>query len=61
MSQPRKTREQSRNERAEEVCREVRFQMAQGGGIYDNHRLFALLERWMRLGKKNKYERPRSP
>jgi hypothetical protein len=53
-----KTREEKRNERAEKVCREVRFQMANHGGIVDNQTLFDLLEKWMRVAKKHKYERP---
>lgn len=53
-----KTREEKRNERAEKVCREVRFQMANHGGIVDNQTLFDLLEKWMHVAKKNKYERP---
>lgn len=53
-----KTREEKRNERAEKVCREVRFQMANHGGIADNQTLFDLLEKWMLVAKKNKYERP---
>jgi hypothetical protein len=53
-----KTREQQRNERAENVCREVRFQMANHGGITDNQTLFDLLKKWMHVAKKNKYKRP---
>lgn len=53
-----KTREEKRNERAEKVCREARFQMANHGGIADNQTLFDLLEKWMHVAKKNKYERP---
>lgn len=54
----RKTREEQRNERAEKIAREVRFQMAKRGGIYDNHKLFDLLASWMYVAKKNKYSRP---
>jgi hypothetical protein len=54
----RKTREQLRNERAEAVCREVRYQIAQYGGIADNNKLWILLDKWMRYSKKNRYERP---
>ncbi len=54
----RKNREQQRNERAEKVCREVRFQMAKHGGIADNQTLFDLLQSWMYVAKKNKYQRP---
>lgn len=53
----RKTREQQRNERAEKVCREVRFQMAKDGGVFCQT-LFDLLLSWMKVAKKNKYQRP---
>ena len=54
-----KTREQKRNERAEKVCREVRYQTANYGGIMDNIKLCKLLDSWMRVARKNKYTRPR--
>jgi len=54
-----KTQEQKRNERAEKVCQEVRYQMAKSGGIIDNPRLYKFLASWMRVAKKNKYERPK--
>ena len=54
----RKTNKQKREERSEAVCREVRYQMANSGGIQDNVILYKLLEKWMRVAKKNKYERP---
>lgn len=53
-----KTREEKRNERAEKVCREVRYQMAKHGGIADNQKLYDLLDTWMRVAKKNKWKRP---
>jgi len=54
-----KTREQKRNDRAEKVCREVRYQMAKYGGIADNNELFKYLRSWMRVAKKNQWVRPK--
>lgn len=54
----KKSRKDIRDERAEKVCREVRYQMAKFGGISDNHTLYDLLESWMKVAKKNKYKRP---
>ncbi len=54
-----KTQEQKRNERAEMVCREARYQMVKFGGIADNNKLIELLITWMRVAKKNKYVRPK--
>ena len=53
-----KTQEQKRNERAEIVCREIRYQLAHQGCIYDPKHLNVLLQPWMRVAKKNKYIRP---
>lgn len=54
----RKTRKQKRDEAADAVCREVRFQLAHGG-VWDGHaRLFPLIEKWMRHANKSKYQRP---
>ncbi len=55
----RKSREQLRNERAERVCREVRYQIAHYGGIAENNKLCDLLLDWMKYSKKNRYERPK--
>lgn len=52
------TRKQKREERADAVCREVRYQMSTAGGIADNQKLFALLKKWMDVTGKNKYVRP---
>lgn len=54
----KKTREQVRSERSDAVCREVRYQMSQFGGIADNQKLFELLSDWMKVSKKNRYDRP---
>lgn len=59
MSKKPKTRKEKRDERAEKVCQEVRWQMAQYGGIADNNKLYDLLVSWMRVAKKNKYQRPK--
>lgn len=56
---PRKTRKEIRDERAEKVCQEVRYQMAKHGGIADNQKLFNLMEKWFRVSKNNRYDRPK--
>jgi hypothetical protein len=53
-----KTRKQRRDERAEKLAREIRYQMAKYGGVADNEKVFALLRSWMRVAKKNMYIRP---
>ena len=52
-------REQRRNKSAEDICREVRFQLANYGEISDNERLFHFLQCWSNVAKKNKYSRPK--
>lgn len=54
-----KTQKQKRDEKAERVCREVRYQMAKHGGIADNQTLCELLLSWMKVTGKVKYERPK--
>lgn len=54
-----KTQKQKRDERAELVCREVRYQMSVHGGIFDNKKLYDLMFSWMRVAKKIKYVRPK--
>ena len=54
----RKTRKEKREERANAVCREVRYQLAKHGGIADNQALFNLLNKWMKVANKDKYIRP---
>ena len=54
---PKRTREQKRNERAEALCREVRYQIA--NNRLEGDRLFKFLDAWMRVAKKNKYVRPK--
>jgi hypothetical protein len=49
-------REQARNQRAERVCRELRYQLAENR--WDGDRLAKLLGSWMNVAKKNKYTRP---
>lgn len=53
-----KSRKEIRDERAEKVCREVRYQMSTHGGIVDNNILFELLNSWMKVATKIKYKRP---
>lgn len=53
-----KTRKEIRDERAEKVCREVRYQLAKHGAIVDNATIFKHLESWMKVSKKNRYDRP---
>lgn len=52
-------REKKRNEHAEKVCQEVRFQMANHGGIADNDKLFDLMNKWFKVAKKNRFDRPK--
>jgi len=52
------TQKEKRDLRAEKVCREVRYQIAKHGGIADNQTLFKFLNSWMKVAKKNKYDRP---
>ncbi len=59
MVKKNKTRKEKRDERAEKVCQEVRYQMAKHGGIADNNKLYDLLSSWMRVAKKNKYQKPK--
>lgn len=54
----KKTRKDRRDIAAENLCREVRFQLAKEGRIFDNTHLSELLIKWMKHAKKNKYERP---
>jgi len=54
----RKTRKEKRDERAEKVCREVRYQMATYRGVVDNIVLYNLLKDWMIVSNKNCYDRP---
>lgn len=54
----RKSRPQLRAEKADKVCREVRYQIATYGGIADNIKLANLLFDWMNYSKKDRYIRP---
>jgi hypothetical protein len=53
-----KTREEKRNKSAENVCRELRFQIVKYGGIGDWDSLKKHFDSWMKNAKKNKYQRP---
>ena len=54
----RKSREQRRNEAAEKVCRELRYQLYKEGQVYDLDRLWLRLMPWFNVAKKNKNVRP---
>jgi hypothetical protein len=54
----KKTREDYRNEYAENVCRELRYQIVKFGTIGDPDQIMKHFDKWMRYAKKNKYERP---
>ena len=54
----RKTRADRRNEKAEKVCREARYQLFMHGGIADNNRLSDLVLDWLKYGRKICYKRP---
>lgn len=53
----KKSREEIRNQRANDVCRELRFQMSQRVNE-DPEVLFHFLMKWMRVSKKDRYTRP---
>ena len=57
----KKTRADKWNDRADAVCREVRYQIAQVGGIYDNARLGDLLGKWYAVSRKSRWSRPPAP
>ena len=52
------SRKEQSDERAQKLCREVRYQMAANGSVPDNQKLFKLLQSWMRVTGKIKYVRP---
>jgi hypothetical protein len=54
----RKTRKEIRDEIAEDVCRELRWQISNGGKVSDVNLLANYLLKWMEYTNKNKYERP---
>ena len=54
----KKTQAEKRNERAEKVCRELRYQMVRYGFIGDWEAMSKHFDSWMRVSKKNRYERP---
>ncbi len=55
----KKTREEIRSEKAEIVCRELRYQLSNGGLLFDPNLIAEYLTQWMKYAKKNKYERPK--
>ena len=52
------TREEKRNYRADKLCREVRFQLANYGQIKAYGKLYDFLVQWKNVGKKSMYKRP---
>jgi hypothetical protein len=58
MKAKRKTRKEMRSERAELVCREVRYQLAEHGVVNDSQAVLKHINKWMRVAKKVKYKRP---
>lgn len=53
-------REDESNRRAQLVCRELRYLIAEYGDVNSNNgeRLFKLMDRWMKKTAKIKYKRP---
>ena len=51
-------REIERNKLADNVCREVRYQMSKHGCIGDTDSLFRHLAKWLMIAKKDKFDRP---
>jgi len=58
-SSTKKTRADRRNEKANIVCREARYQMYKHGGILDNNKLSELVLGWLKYGLKDCYKRPK--
>lgn len=56
-----KSRQQKRNERAEIVCRELRYFLSRNDRQTEENmnKLFKYLLAWMRVGKKSMYDRPK--
>jgi hypothetical protein len=53
-----KTRKDKRDEAAEKVCRELRYQIARYGVIGDWDAIMKQLRPWLKYSKKNRYDRP---
>jgi len=45
--------------KAEEVAREVRYQFAEHGQVFDRRKLYILISEWMNTTGMIKYERPK--
>jgi hypothetical protein len=55
------TNEQKRIKYSDEVCREVRYQLAQRGFIYNPDTLCDFLLKWLRVSKASvRFERPKN-
>lgn len=50
------SRKQRRDKYADEMCREVRYQIA--NNFIDEQALFGILTKWMNVATKTKYVRP---
>lgn len=51
-------REDKRNKLANDVCREVRYQIVKYGWIKETDELYKHFEKWFMIAKKDKYKRP---
>lgn len=56
MAKIRLSNKQKRDKYSDEMCREVRYQIA--NNFIDEKRLFEILEKWMKVATKTKYIRP---
>lgn len=54
----RKTRKQRKEDAAERVCRELRFQLVNYGGVADFKSLKKHFSVWMNNSNEDKYKRP---
>ncbi len=51
-------REIKRNKLANDVCKEVRYQLCKNGCISDNERLYDCLAKWLNVAKVDAFNRP---
>lgn len=54
-------RSEKRRDKAEEVCKEVRKQIANKGRVYDNNKVCHLLYQWLKYGIKDSYKETKLP
>ena len=55
----KKNRNGLRIQYSDELCREIRFQIAKNLIPYCDLKLLKILNKWMRVAKKSKYIRPK--